>query len=265
MAQLAEALDLARGGRGQVVGVVGEPGVGKSRLFWEFAHSHRTDGSLVVEGASVSYGKPMTYLPVSGLLRGYFQIEPRDDTRKIREKVTGKLLSLDRALEAALPALLALLDVPVGDESWTGLDPPQRRQRTLDAVKGLLLRESHVQALVVIFEDLHWIDGETQAVLEGLVESLPTARVLLLANYRPEYQHSWGSKTYYRQLRVDALPAASVEELLAALLGSDSSLEGLKQLLITRTEGNPFFLEESVRTLVETKVLAGAAGAYGLT
>ncbi len=265
MTQLGEAPDLARGGRGQVVAVVGEPGVGKSRLFWEFAHSHRVDGCLVVEAASVSYGKATTYLPVIELLRDYFQIEPRDDTRKIREKVTGKLSSLDRVLEPALPALLALLDVPVEDKEWVRLDPPQRRQRTLDAVKRLLLRESQVQPLVVIFEDLHWIDSETQAVLEGLVESLPTARLLLLVSYRPEYQHAWGSKTYYRQLRIDTLPAASVEELLAALLGSDSSLEGLKRLLTTRTEGNPFFLEESVRTLVETKVLAGAAGAYRLT
>jgi len=265
ISHLAEALDLARGGRGQVVAVVGEPGVGKSRLFWEFAHSHRTDGCLVIEAASVSYGKATTYLPVIELLRGYFQIEPRDDTRKIREKVTGKLFSLDRALEAALPALLALLDVPVEDESWMRLDPPQRRQRTLDAVKRLLLRESHVQPLVVIFEDLHWIDGETQAVLDGLVESLPTARMLVLVNYRPEYQHLWGSKTYYRQLRLDALPTASAEELLEALLGSDPSLGPLLRLLIERTEGNPFFLEESVRTLVETTVLEGAPGAYRLT
>src|SRR3989454_187864 len=153
MSQLGEALDLARSARGQVVAVVGEPGVGKSRLFWEFAHSHRTDGCLVIEAASVSYGKATTYLPVIELLRGYFQIQPRDDLRKIREKVTGKLFSLDRALEPALPALLALLDVPVEDQSWTRLDPPERRQRTLDAVKRLLLRESHVQPLLVIFED----------------------------------------------------------------------------------------------------------------
>src|SRR5262245_8354598 len=230
MAQLAEALDLARRGRGQVVGVVGEPGVGKSRLFWEFAHSHRPDGSLVIEAASVSYGKAMTYHAVSKLLRGYFQIEPRDDTRKIREKVTGKLLSLDRTLEAALPVLLALLDVPVDDESWTRLDPPQRRQRALDAVKGLLLRESHAQPLVVIFQDLHWIDGETQAVLDALVESLPTARLLLCVNYRPEYRHGWGGKTYYRQVRLDALPTASAAELLEALLGSDPTLVSLKRL-----------------------------------
>jgi class 3 adenylate cyclase len=116
MSQLSEALDLARRGRGQVLGVVGEPGVGKSRLFWEFTHSHRTAGCLVLEAASVSYGKATTYFPVIELLRGYFQIEPRDDVRKIREKVTGKVLSLDRALEAALPALLAILDVPVEDE-----------------------------------------------------------------------------------------------------------------------------------------------------
>jgi predicted ATPase len=153
-----------------------------------------------VEAASVSYGQAITYLPVLELLRDYFQIESRDDTRKIREKVTGKLFSLDRALEPALPAMLALLDVPVEDEQWKTLDPSQRRQRTLEAVKRLLLRESQVQPLVILFEDLHWIDAETQAVLETLIESVPTARMLLLVNYRPEYQHVWGS---------EVLPAAA--------------------------------------------------------
>ena len=265
LAQLDEALALARGGRGQVTAVVGEPGVGKSRLFWEFAHSHRTNGCLVVEAASVSYGKATTYLPLIELLRGYFQIEPRDDTRKMREKVTGKLFSLDRAMEPALQPLLALLDVPSDDNEWTRLAPPHRRLRTLDALKRLLLRESQVQPLVVVFEDLHWIDGETQAVLDSLIESLPAARLLLLVNYRPEYQHGWGRKTYYRQLRIDSLPTESLEQLLETLLGTDLSLASLKRLLITRTEGNPFFLEESVRTLVETKVLAGEVGTYRLT
>jgi predicted ATPase len=159
------SLELAQRGHGQVVAVVGEPGVGKSRLFWEFAHSHRTDGCLVLEAASVSYGKATTYFPVIELLRGYFKIEPRNDTRNIREKITGKLFSLERALESVLPALLAVLDVPVeDDELWTRLDPAQRRQRTIDAVRRLLLRESQMRPLVVIFEDLHWIDGETQAV-----------------------------------------------------------------------------------------------------
>jgi class 3 adenylate cyclase/tetratricopeptide (TPR) repeat protein len=262
--QLRQALERAGTGHGQVVAVVGDPGVGKSRLFWEFTHSHRTQGWLIVESSSVSYGKATAFLPLIELLRIYFQIEPGDEPRKVREKVTGKLLFLDRALEPSLPALLWLLDVPVDDARWQRLDPPQRRQQTLDGIKRLLLRESQVQPLLLVFEDLHWIDAETQALLDSVVESLPTARLLLLVNYRPEYQHAWGSKTCYRQLRIDPLPSESAEELLEALLGDAAELGPLKRLLIERTEGNPFFLEESVRTLVETKVLAGERGAYRL-
>ena len=262
--QLRQALERAGSGRGQLVAVVGEPGVGKSRLFWEFTHSHRLDGWLLVESSSVSYGKATAFLPILDLLRAYFQLEPRDDARKIREKVTGKLLSLDRALEPALPALLWLLEVPVDDPAWQRLDPPQRRQQALDGVKRLLLRESQIQPLLVVFEDLHWIDAETQALLDSLVESLPSVRLLLLVNYRPEYQHAWSGRSYYRQLRIDPLPPESAEALLEALLGIDPGLQALKRLLIERTEGNPFFLEESVRTLVETKALAGERGAYQL-
>ena len=244
--------------------VVGEPGVGKSRLYWEFTHSHRAHGWLILESGSVSYGKATAYLPVIDLLKAYFHIEGRDETRTIREKVTGKVLFLDRALEPSLSALLSLLEVPVEDEAWGRLDPAQRRQRTLDAVKRLLLRESQVQPLILLVEDLHWIDAETQALLDSLVESLPTARLLLLANYRPEYQHRWGSKTYYRQLRIDPLPAESADDLLTSLLGTETSLDVLKRTLIERTEGNPLFLEESVRTLAESQVLIGERGAYRL-
>jgi class 3 adenylate cyclase/tetratricopeptide (TPR) repeat protein len=263
--QLRDALDRASLGRGQVVAVVGEPGVGKSRLFWELLHSHRVHGWLIVQSASVSYGKATAYLPVIELLRGYFEIESRDDPRKIREKVTGKVLTLAPALAPVVPAILALLDVPVDEASWQALDPLQRRQQTLDAVKRLLLRESEIQPLVVVFEDLHWIDSETQTVLDSLVESLPAARLLLLVNYRPEYGHAWGGKTYYRQLRIDPLPPESADELLEALLGTDAALAPLKQLLVARTEANPLFLEESVRTLVETLALIGERGGYRLT
>jgi class 3 adenylate cyclase/tetratricopeptide (TPR) repeat protein len=261
--QLRRAQQLAGDGHGQVAAVVGEAGVGKSRLVYELTHSHRSQGWLFLESASVSYGKATSYLPVIHLLKGYFKTQDRDDLREIREKVTGKLLTLDRALEPTLPALLALLDVPVDDAAWRTLDPGQRRQQTLDAVKRLLLREAREQPLLLIFEDLHWIDGETQALLDGLVDSLGSARLLLLVNYRPEYQHAWGSKTYYSQLRLDALPAESAGELLEALLGDDPGLVLLKQRLVRR--GNPFFLEETVRTLVETKALAGERGRYRLT
>ena len=245
--------------------LVGEPGVGKSRLVWEVTHSHRIHGWLIVQARSVSYGKATPYLPVIDLLKGYLRIQDQDDPRAVREKVTGKLLALDEALKPAVPALLSLLDVPVEDGAWAALDPPQRRQRTLEAVKRLLLRESQIQPVLVVFEDLHWVDGETQAVLDSLVESLPPARMLLLVNYRPEYAHRWGSKTYYTQLRLDPLAPESSEALLDALTGTDPALRPLKHLLIERTEGNPFFLEESVRTLVETRVLAGERGAYRLT
>jgi tetratricopeptide (TPR) repeat protein len=161
-----------------------------------------------------------------------------------------------------LPALLALLEALPDESPFFQLDPPLRRQRTLDALKRVLLRESQVQPLLLVFEDLHWMDAETQALLNTLVESLPTAQVMLLVNYRPEYQHGWGSKTYYTQLRLDSLPPTSAAEVLQALLGDDPSLEPLKPLLIERTGGNPFFLEESVRTLVETGVLVGEHGAY---
>src|SRR5262249_28943863 len=178
-------------------------------------------------------------------------VEDRNDPRTMRAKVTGQILTLDEVLQDTLPALLALLDVLPEDSPFLALDPPQRRQRTLVALNRVLLRESQAQPLLLVFEDRHWIDTETQALLDGLVESLPTARVLLLVNYRPEYQHGWGSKTYYTQLRLDPLPPVSAHELLHALLGDDSGLAPLKELLIARTEGNPFFLEESVRTLGE--------------
>jgi predicted ATPase/class 3 adenylate cyclase len=262
--KLRHALEKASQGQGQLVAVAGDPGVGKSRLFWEFTHSHRAHGWLILESAAMSHGRAISYLPVSDLLRAYFRIDERDTERRIREKVTGKLLTLDEGLRATLPAFFQLLDLPAEDEEWQNQDPAQRRQRTLDAVKRLLLRESREQPLLLIFESLHWIDSETQAFLDSLVESLPAARVLVLVSYRPEYHHGWGSRTYYTQFRMDPLPAASAEELLHALLGDDLGLGPLKELLIRRTQGNPFFLEESVRTLVETKALAGERGGFRL-
>ena len=261
---LNEALAKAAQGKGQVVAIVGEPGVGKSRLFWEFTHSHRTQGWLIVEASSVSYGKATPYLPVIDLLKGYFKIADNDDARAIRERVTGKLLTLDRALEPLLQPLLALLDQPTDDAQWQRLDPPQRRRQTLDALKRLWLREAQAQPLVLVFEDLHWIDSETQEFLNGMLDSVPAAKLLLLFNYRPEYHHPWSSRTYYIQLRLDALTQESAQELLQSLIGPDPSVDPLKKILIERTEGNPFFLEESVRTLVEIHALEGDRGTYRL-
>src|SRR5262249_11845566 len=231
---------------------------------YECLHAPQTRGWRILESASVSYDKATPYFPVIDLLKRYAHVEEPDDPRTVRAKVTGQILTLDETLQDTIPALLSLLEALPDDSPFRPPDPPQRRQRLLQALKHVLLRESQVQPLLLVFEDLHWIDTETQALLDSMVESLPTARLLLLVNYRPEYQHSWGSKTYYTQLRLDPLPPVSAEEFLQALLGDDPSLEPLTQLLITRTEGNPFFLEESVRTLVETGVLVGEPGAYRL-
>ena len=171
--QLRQALDRAGGGHGQVVAVIGEPGVGKSRLFWEFTQSHRTQGWLPLDSRSLSYGKATPYLPVIDLLKAYGQIEARDDARRIREKLTGKLLTLDETLKPTLPALLALLEVPVAEQAWHALDPLQRRRQTLEAVKRLLLRESQVQPVLVVFEDLHWIIRKRKPCLIGWSRASP--------------------------------------------------------------------------------------------
>jgi tetratricopeptide (TPR) repeat protein len=264
LAVLRRARALAAQGQGQLVALLGEAGVGKSRLVHEFVHDHATQGWRVLESASVSYGKATPYYPVIDLLRRYAHLDDSDDARTIRAKVTGQVLTLDETLQDTLLALLALLDALPDDSPFRQLDPAQRRQRTLTALQRVLLRESQVQPLLLVFEDLHWIDTETQALLDLLTESLPTTPLLLLVNYRPEYQHGWGSKTYYTQLRLDPLPSASADALLQALLGDDASLTSLTQLLITRTAGNPFFLEESVQTLREAGILVGELGAYRL-
>ncbi len=262
--QMKKALELAKAGHGQIVGVTGEPGVGKSRLFYEFKLLSQR-GCLVLETFSVSHGKASPYLPLIDLLKNYFQINPQDDERRIGEKVAGKVLMLDRSLEDTLPYLFALLSVSEPNSSLQQMDPQIRRKRTLEAIKRLLVRESINQPLILIFEDLHWLDNETQAFLMLLSESVATARILLLVNYRPEYRHEWGQKTYYTQLRLDPLGQAEAEEMLTALVGEATEFHPLKRLILEKTEGNPFFMEEIVQALVEQGILTRkpGVGAHG--
>src|SRR6266700_4370884 len=177
LATVQHALAQAGAGRGQVMALVGEAGVGKSRLVYEVIHAHQTQGWRVLESASVSYGKATPYFPVIELLKRYVHVEDADEPRTVRAKVTGQVLTLDETLQETVPALLWLLDVLPDDSPFRTLEPTQRRQRTLEALKRVLLRESQVQPLLLVFEDLHWIDSETQALLNTLVESLQTARV----------------------------------------------------------------------------------------
>ncbi len=252
--QLDKALELARAGHGQIVAAMAEAGVGKSRLSYEFKMRKQSE-ALVLEAFSFSHGKASAYLPVVDLLKTYFRIADRDDERTRREKVTGKVLALDRALEDTLPHLFALLGIPVGDARLDEMDPSIRRRRTREAVKSLIVRESLNQPLIVIFEDLHWIDAESEALLNLIADSLGTARILMMVNYRPEYRHNWGSKTCYTQIRLDPLGAENTAELLSAMLGDERALAPLKATIIERTQGNPFFIEEMVQVLFDQGVL----------
>jgi len=261
LAQLHGALDRAKAGSGQIVGVVGEAGVGKSRLFHEFKVLSQR-GCMVLETFSVSHGKSFAYLPLIDLVKNYFQIEADDDERRCREKVAGRVLMLDRTLEDLLPYLLHLLGIADPGSALPNMDSGIRRQRTFEAITRLLVRESHNQPLQLLFEDLQWLDNETEAFLDVLVDHLAGARILLLLNYRPEYQHGWNQKPCYTNLRLDPLGRVEAQELLAALLGDDPALMPLKALIMEKTEGNPFFMEEVVQTLAEEKALLGDPGHY---
>ncbi|CAG9185027.1 hypothetical protein LMG23994_05583 [Cupriavidus pinatubonensis] len=259
--RLQEAMHSAKAGRGQVIGVVGEAGVGKSRLFHEFK-ARSQQGWMVLETFSVSHGKAFPYLPLIDLLKNYFQIGPADDERLYREKVTGRVLTLDRAMEDHLPYLLYLLGIGEPGSPVPRVDPAIRRQRTFDAIVQLLVRESQNQPLMVLFEDLQWLDSETEAFLSILIEHVPAARILLLVNFRPDYARQQGLAPYDGELHLEPLGQADAQELLTELMGGDGSLLSLKASILEKTEGNPFFIEEVVKTLDEEGVLLGEAGSY---
>jgi predicted ATPase len=254
MEALKHAAEQARSGRGQIVATMAEPGVGKSRLVFEFKAISQS-GWMGLETVSVSHGKASAYLPVVDLLRSYFDISVTDDERKRREKVTGRVLALDRSLEDILPYLFSLLGIVEGEDPLVQMDGQIKKRRTLEAIKRIVLCESLNQPLMLIFEDLHWIDEQTQELLNLLADSIATAKILLLVNYRPEYSHQWNSKSYFTQLALDPLAKESADEMLTALLGDSKDLIPLKRLIITRTEGTPFFMEEIVQGLFEDGVL----------
>ena len=245
---------LMKEGHGQIVGVIGEPGVGKSRLCHEFKSLVQKQ-CLVLETFSVSHSKAYPYLPLIDLLKSYFQITPQDDERKRREKVTGRVLTLDRGLEDTLPYILFLLSAGEETAALQEMDPQTRARRTHEAIKRLLARESLNQPLFLIFEDLQWLDTETQEFLDLLSDSIATARILLLVNYRPEYASPWEVRTYYTRVRLDPLGQQDAEELLATLLGNGTDLAPVKHFLLEKAEGNPLFIEEIVRSLVDQGIL----------
>ena len=252
--QMQAMLKLAQGGDGQIIGVNGEAGVGKSRLCHEFKLLARGE-CLILECSSDSYGKAFPFLPLIDLLKNYLQIAPGDDDRRKLEKVTGRLLSLDRTLDDTIPFLLSLLGVADTAMPIDKMDPQIRRRRTFDTIQRLVLREAQNQPVVMVMEDLHWLDDESQGFLSMFGRAVQGSRILLLVNYRPEYQPVWHAGTSYSQLRLKAFGTEEAQALLVSLLGDDPALADLKRLIVDKTQGNAFFMEEYVQTLFDQKVL----------
>ena len=261
---LHRAQQLAAQGHGQVVTIVGQAGVGKSRLVHEFIHSPPTAEWLVLESNSTSYGHATPYLPITELLRHYFKLNVHDSVQSIREKVSGKILSLDPSLQEVILPVLDLLNALDDDHPFRSLDPIEHRQQTYQAVIRLLLSESKIQPVVAVFEDMPWYDSLSIGLLNELVVRAQDARLLLVVSCRPEYKDEWKGRPNYRQLRLNPLASESFAELLQALLGSDPSVETIKSFMIERASGNPFFLEEIARSLVDSAVLEGSRGKYRL-
>ncbi len=248
--EMKRAFERAQSGQGQIVGVVGDAGIGKSRLFHQFKATSG-GGFKLLETSGIAHAKGWVYLPLVELLQKYLDLQPADDAEKRRHKIKSRLADLDPGLADTVPYLNALLGVPEADDPTAGMDRQLRKQRTLDAIKRLLVRDSLAQPLLIIFEDLHWFDTESLEFLRLLADSLANLRILMLVNHRPEFTHPSAGKSYYRQLRLDPLEANPAEELLSALLTDADELRPFKKLIIEKSEGNPLFIEEIVRALFE--------------
>ncbi len=264
MAALEAALERATQGNGQVIGVVGEAGVGKSRLCYEFTQRCRGRGLTVTEAHGVAHGKTVPFLGVLEYLRNYFGTTDQDTEQAAREKIAGKLLLLDPELGEALPLLFDFLGVPDPERPVPRMDPEARQRQLFAAMKRITHAQGRREPTLAVIEDLQWIDAGSEAFLENFVAALAGTRHLLVVNFRPEYHAGWMQKSYYQQTPLLPLGPEAITELLQDLLGADPSLAGLGDRIRERTGGNPFFIEEIVQGLVETGSLTGTKGAYRL-
>ena len=264
MALLDAALALAQQGEGAVVGVMAEPGVGKSRLGHEFSERCRAEGLIVWKANALAHARAVPFMMALELLRNVFGIEEDDDDEAARNKVISRLLDLDPSFEADLPLLLEFLGVPDPSRPVEQMDPEARRRQLFATVNRVLHSQSERGTCVVLIEDLHWLDGASEALLDHVIEGAAGIRLLLIGNYRPEYRAGWLAMEHCAEIPLPPLGSEATNQLLGELLGSHPSLDGLDEVILERTSGNPFFIEEVVRSLAEAGVLAGGPGAYCL-
>ena len=251
MAALKEALKKVTTGAGQVVGVVGEAGVGKSRLLLEFRNLLTQRFYTYLEGRCLHFGGSMGYLPFMDILRSYFEIEEGDREPLIKKKMAEKMAKLDKNLESDLPPFMDLISIKVEDEEFIKLGPQQKKERTFESVRNLLIRVSQEKPLILAVEDLHWIDKTSEEFLNYLIGSLSSTNILLILLYRPEYIHQWGSKSYYLKIGLNQLTIQSSADLVQAILEGGEVNPELRELVLSRTSGNPLYIEELTHSLLE--------------
>jgi class 3 adenylate cyclase/tetratricopeptide (TPR) repeat protein len=265
MKLLADALEQAKEGHGGVIGVVAEPGIGKSRLCQEFADRCRAQGIDVYETQAQAHGTAIPFLPVLQMMRGYFGIEDRDSERVAREKIAGRLLLLDPDFSDDLPLVFDFLGVPDPDRPAPQVSAEARQRLLRGVIRRLYRVPGRTDVVVNLMEDLHWMDEGSEQIVAEVVSAVEGTATLAIVNFRPEYRPEWSDSSVYRRLSLVPLGPESTKELLADLAGDDPSLDGLPELVHERTGGNPFFIEEVVRELVEAGYLEGQRGAYQLT
>src|SRR5262245_14358535 len=264
MAVLEAALAQATTEPGQVVGVVAPPGVGKSRLCFEFAERCRSRGLPVYETRGVAHGKQIPLLPMLELFRAFFGIIGRDPERVAREKIAGRLVLLDATLREEFPLVFDLLGVSDPEHPTPPMDPEALQRRLFAVARRIVQADGQRELGVTVIEDLHWVDAASEAFLEQIVEANATTRGLVLVNFRPEYRGRWMQRSYYQQVALVPLGAEAIRDLLHDLLGGDPGLGDLEAAIERKSAGNPFFIEEIVRDLVETGTLVGTKGALRL-
>jgi class 3 adenylate cyclase/tetratricopeptide (TPR) repeat protein/ribosomal protein L40E len=265
MADLMEVCGKFRSGSGQVVGVVGEAGVGKSRLLLEFKNLLPRGEFTYLQGRCLHFGGAMAYLPVVDILKSYFDIKEADREFIIKKKMKEKILQLDERLQGVLPPFEDLLSLKVEDEAYLNLEPKHKRVVVFEAIRDLLIRESQNRPLVLAVEDLHWIDKTSEEFLSYLIGWLTSTPILLILLYRPEYTHQWGSKSYYNRIGLEQLTTKSSAELVKAILEGAEVVPELKELILSRTGGNPLFLEEFTHSLIENGSIERKDNQYVLT
>jgi class 3 adenylate cyclase/tetratricopeptide (TPR) repeat protein len=264
MEMLDNALDAARAGTGQVIGVVADAGTGKSRLCFEFAERCRAKGMRVNSGSGVPHGKNIPLLPILQVFRSYYGISDEDDDRAAREKIAGRMLLIDESFRDSLPYVFDFMGMPDPQRPAPAMDPNGRQKVLFGVMRRLVESRGTDDPVITLIEDLHWVDAGTETWLEQMVDLAASTRTLLLVNFRPEYHAGWMQKSYYRQLPLLPLGPDAVQELLTDLLGVDDSIAGLGRAIHARTAGNPFFTEEVAQALIEAGNLAGTKGNYKL-